>query len=78
MERPATRFERVIGALLLSRRHRPLTLWLLATLTYGAVAGLLLHDHPAVAGAVVMGVWVAAVWRAPRPPDDESNGRRAR
>ena len=53
-------------ALLLGRRHLPLALWLLGTLLYGTVAGVLLHEVPYVAGAVVTAVWVAAIWRGAR------------
>ena len=35
----------------------------LTTLLYGTVAGLLLHEHPYAAGAVMTLVWFAAVWR---------------
>ena len=55
-----------IRALLLGRRHLPLALWLLGTLLYGTLAGVLLHDVPYVAGAVVTAVWVAAIWRGAR------------
>ena len=37
--------------------------WPTATLLYGTVAGLLLHEHPYVAAAVMTLVWFAAVWR---------------
>ena len=53
-------------ALLLGRRHVPLALWLLGTLLYGTVAGVLLHEAPYVAGAVVTAVWLAAIWRGAR------------
>ena len=53
--------------LLLGRRHLSLALWLLGTLLYGALAGLLLHERPLVAGAVLAAIWLAAIWRAPRP-----------
>ena len=56
----------LIGALLLCPCHLPLTLWLLGTLLYGTVAGVLLHEHPLVAGAVISVVWLAATWRAVR------------
>lgn len=55
-------------ALLLGRRHLPLALWLLATMVYGAVAGVLLQERPYVAGAVVTAVWLAAIWRGARLP----------
>jgi hypothetical protein len=55
-----------IRALLLGRRHLPLALWLLGTLLYGALAGVLLHERPLVAGAVLAAIWLAAIWRAPR------------
>jgi hypothetical protein len=37
--------------------------WPAATVLYGAVAGLLLHEYPYAAGAVMTLVWFAAVWR---------------
>ena len=37
--------------------------WPATTLLYGAVAGLLLHEHPYVAAAVMTLVWFAAVSR---------------
>jgi hypothetical protein len=63
-----TRSERAdtIRALLLCRRHVPLALWLLGTLSYGAIAGALLHERPYVAGAVLAAIWLAAIWRGAR------------
>ena len=37
--------------------------WPAATLLYGTVAGLLLHEQPYVGGAVMTLVWFAALWR---------------
>jgi len=37
--------------------------WPAATVIYGAVAGLLLHEHPYAAGVVLTLIWCAAVWR---------------
>jgi hypothetical protein len=59
------RAEWLIRALLLGRRHLPLALWLLGTLLYGALAGLLLHERPLVAGAVLATIWLAATRRTP-------------
>jgi hypothetical protein len=56
----------LIGALLLCPCHLPLTLWLLGTLLYGTFAGVLLHEHPYVAGTVISVVWLAATWHAVR------------
>jgi hypothetical protein len=56
----------MIRAVLRDPSHVPLTLWLLATLLYGTVAGALLHAQPYVAGAVITAVWVAATWRGHR------------
>jgi len=53
---------RMITAVLLSRRDRPLTLWLAGTLLYGTVAGALLQQDPYVAGAVITAIWVTAAW----------------
>jgi hypothetical protein len=57
-----------IRVLLLGRRHLPLALWLVGTLLYGALAGVLLHERPLVAGAVLAAIWLAAIWRVPRLP----------
>ena len=56
----------IVWALRLCHGHEPLALWLLGTLLYGAVAGVLLHERPHVAGAVLATIWVAAIWRAAR------------
>ena len=56
----------MIRALLLGRRHLPLALWLLGTLLYGALAGALLYEHPAIAGAVLATIWLGGVWRSAR------------
>jgi hypothetical protein len=52
-----------IAALLRCPRFLTLTVWPAATVVYGAVAGLLLHEHPYVAGAVMTLVWLPAAWR---------------
>jgi hypothetical protein len=57
----------MIGAALLRSQHLPLTVRLAAAVVYGAAAGVLLHDQPYVAGAVMATVWVAAVLTAARP-----------
>jgi hypothetical protein len=44
----------------------PLALWLAGTLLYGTIAGVLLHEHPYVAGAVLAAVWLSAIWRGAR------------
>ena len=53
---------RLITALLLRRRDRPLTLWLIGTLLYGTVAGALLQQDPYVAGTVITAIWMTAAW----------------
>lgn len=53
----------VIGAFLICPCHLPLTLGLAATLLSGTAAGVLLRDHPYVAGAVVTTMWLAGTWR---------------
>jgi hypothetical protein len=60
------RTEWVIRALLLGRRHLRLALWMWGTLLYGALAGALLHEHPAIAGAVLATVWLGGIWRSAR------------
>jgi len=56
----------MVRALLLCRRQVPLALWLLGTLSYGAIAGALLHERPYVAAGVLATVWLAAIWRGAR------------
>lgn len=53
----------VIAALLRCPRRLSIAVWPAATVVYGGVAGLLLHEHPYVAGAVMALVWMAAAWR---------------
>ena len=55
-----------IWALLLGRRHLPLALWIAGTLLYGALAGVLLYEHPAIAGAVLATIWLGGIWRGAR------------
>jgi hypothetical protein len=53
----------VIGAFLICPCHLPLTLGLAATLLSGTAAGVLLRDHPYVAGFIITVVWLAGTWR---------------
>ena len=53
----------VIGAFLFCPCHLPLTLALAAALLSGTAAGVLLRNHPYVAGSVITAVWVAGTWR---------------
>jgi hypothetical protein len=53
----------VIAGLLRCPRRFALTVWPAATVLYGTVAGLLLHEHPYVAGGVMTLIWLAAAWR---------------
>ena len=53
----------VIGAFLICPCHLPLTLGLAATLLSGTAAGVLLHDHPFLAGSVITVTWLAGTWR---------------
>ena len=53
----------VIGAFLICPCHLPLTLGLAATLLAGTTAGVLLHDHPVLAGSVITVTWLAGTWR---------------
>ena len=52
----------LIGAALLRSRQLPLTARLAVGAAYGVAAGLLLHEHASVAGAVMVAVWIATVW----------------
>ena len=65
----------ILALPLLRERHLPLALWLAATVVYGAIAGVLLYDHPYVAGAVLAAVWLAATWRGIQPLDSSRPGR---
>ena len=53
----------VIGAFLFCPCHLPLTLALAAALLSGTAAGILLRDHPYVAGSVITVAWLAGTWR---------------
>ena len=53
----------VMGAFLICPCHLPLTLGLAAALLSGTAAGVVLRDHPYVAGTVMGVVWLAATWR---------------
>jgi hypothetical protein len=52
----------LIGAALLHSRQLPLAARLAAGAAYGVAAGLLLHEHAAVTGTVMVAIWVATVW----------------
>ena len=52
-----------IAAALRCPRLLVLALWPAATVLYGAVAGLLLHERPYIAAAVMTLVWLSAAWR---------------
>src|SRR5262249_29472267 len=56
-------FAWIAGAFLICPCHLPLTLGLAATLLSGTAAGVALHAHPFVAGAIVSTAWAAAMWR---------------
>jgi hypothetical protein len=43
----------------LRARHLELALWLLATVTYGLAAGVLLQAQPRIAAAAMVTVWIA-------------------
>jgi hypothetical protein len=53
----------VIGAFLICPCHLPLTLGLATTLLAGTAAGVLLRDHPFLAGSVITVTWLAGTWR---------------
>jgi hypothetical protein len=43
----------------LRARHLELALWLLATVVYGSIAGVLLQAQPRIAAAAMVAVWLA-------------------
>jgi hypothetical protein len=45
----------------LCTRHLTLALWLLATIAYGTVAGLLLQAQPYIAAAAMVAIWLAGI-----------------
>jgi len=51
-----------IRAALLRTRHLSLATRLAAGTFYGVAAGILLHDHASIAGAVMVAIWMATVW----------------
>ena len=53
----------VIGAFVICPCHLPLTLALAATVLSGTAAGVLLRDHPWMAGSVITVAWLAATGR---------------
>ena len=43
--------------------HLPLTLAWMAALLSGTAAGMLLRNHPFIAGTLITAVWAAGTWR---------------
>jgi hypothetical protein len=69
----------LIGAALLRSRQLPIAARLATGAAYGVAAGLLLHEHAGVAGAVMVAIWIATV-RSPscmRAPRGARNGDNA-
>lgn len=56
----------VVAAALLRMRHSSPALRLAAGAVYGVAAGMLLHDDARVAGAAMVAIWIATVWRPRR------------
>jgi hypothetical protein len=53
----------LVGGFLLCPCHLPLTLWLLATVLAGTVAGAMLREHVFLAALVITLAWASAWWR---------------
>lgn len=53
----------IAGAFLICPCHLPLTLGVAAALLSGTAAGVALHAHPYIAGAIISTVWAAGTWR---------------
>lgn len=56
----------LVGGFLLCPCHRPVTLWLLATLLAGTAAGALLREHVVLAAVVSTAAWALATWHGLR------------
>ena len=53
----------MIGAFIFCPCHLPITLAALALLLGGTAAGVLLRQHPVIAGVAVTLLWAAGTWR---------------
>jgi hypothetical protein len=51
----------LLGAALLRSRQLPMAARLATGAAYGVAAGVLLHEHAGVAGAVMVAIWIATV-----------------